>query len=117
MTDPVRLLGKTSGYTERRDRAMDASEPEAVDAESQRRISEAAREGWPHLNALQTASRESRPLSARIRRIQSQARHLGVDVHPELRRVRLAMEGGRSPEHIERRVAAVEARLWPTVRM
>jgi hypothetical protein len=92
---------------------MDVREPEAVDAAAQERITRAAIEGWPHLDALQGAVRAARPISVRLDRIRAQARHLGVDVHPELRLVKLAIENGRSEAHIERRVAVVEAKLWP----
>jgi hypothetical protein len=114
MGERVRLLGKTGGYTTRRDRAMDPVEPEAVDAETQERITEAAARSWPGLRALQQGERSDRPLARRIQAAQQQARSSGVDVHPQLRLVRLAMEHGRPIEHIERRMEAVEARLWPT---
>jgi hypothetical protein len=114
--DRVRLLGKTSGYTERTDRAMDPVEPEAVDAETQRRISEDAARSWPGLRALQTGERASRPLHRRMENARAQARLSGVDVHPQLRLVKLAIENGRPIEHVERRMSAVEARLWPSPR-
>lgn len=113
MRDSVRLLAKTGGYTDRPSKAMDPSEPEAVAAEDQRRITEEAARSWPHLNALQRGERTAAPLDRRIARCKAQAKHLGVDVHGELRLVRLAVAGGRSQAHVERRIEVLEARLWP----
>lgn len=112
MRDSVRLLGKTGGYTAEPSHAL-REEPEAVDRETQRRITLAAAESWPHLNALQQAERASAPLHRRIARAKAQARHAGVNVHNELRLVRLAIEGGRSYAHVDRRLSVVEERLWP----
>jgi hypothetical protein len=111
--DRPRLLAKGNGYTARSTRAMDPSEPEAVSAEDQRNITLQAARNWPHLSALHTAERTAQPMSRRLERIKAQARFAGVDVHNQLRQVRLAMEGGRSAAHIERRVEAIEQRLWP----
>ncbi len=113
MKDPVRLLGKTGGYTATPGRAL-REEPEAVSRADQARITADAARSWPHLNALQAAERATAPLDRRIARIKAQAKHLRVDVHGELRLVRLAVEGGRSRAHVERRVEAVEAKLWPS---
>lgn len=111
----VRLLGKTGGYTDNPARAMDLDEPEAVDAEAQRRITAEAVANWPGLNALQAGERQAAPLDRRIERCRAQAKHLRVDVHGELRLVRLAISGGRSRAHVERRVEALESRLWPSL--
>lgn len=92
---------------------MDPEEPEAVDAETQRRITVAAAESWPSIRALQVEARESQSLGRRIERAKAQARHLGVDVHQPLRLCRLAIENGRSRAHVERRIEAVESLLWP----
>ncbi len=113
MKDQVRLLGRTGGYTDEPERAL-REEPEAVDRETQRRITAAAAESWPHLSALHEATRRIDPLSTRLARAQAQAKHLRVDVHNELRLVRLAIESGRSYAHVERRLSVVEERLWPT---
>lgn len=106
-------MAKTGGYTDNPARAMDADEPEAVSAEDQRRISAEAKQLWPHLNALQAGTRAAAPLHKRIERAAAQAKHLRVDVHNELRLVRLALQGGRSHAHVERRVEVLEQRLWP----
>lgn len=113
MRDEVRLLGKTGGYTDKPSRAMSPDEPEAVSREEQAWISLAAARSWPHLNALQTAERESKPLSTRLASARAQAKSLRLDVHREIRLVRLAIESGRSYAHVERRVEALEARVWP----
>lgn len=113
-TDEVRLLAKGGGYTDNPARALDVrEEPEAVDREAQRRITAQAVAEWPHLNALQTGAREAVPLDRRIARCVAQAKHLRVDVHRELRLVRLAVGSGRPQAHVERRVEALESRLWP----
>lgn len=112
MKDEVRLLGRTGSYTDDPARAM-RDEPEAVDRETQRRITLAAAQSWPHLSALHEADRRSDSLSRRVARCKAQARHLRVDVHSELRLVRLAIESGRSYAHVERRLSVVEERLWP----
>jgi hypothetical protein len=113
MRDEVRLLGKVSGYTDKPSRAMNPDEPEAVSREEQERQSLAAARSWPHLHALQRGARASLSLDQRIVRATAQAKSLRVDVHSELRLVRLAIGAGRSRAHVERRVEALEQRLWP----
>lgn len=93
---------------------MDPSEPEAVPKEDQQRITLEAARNWPHLDALQRGARASEGLDTRLRRATAQAKHLRVDVHKELRLVRLAIEGGRSHAHVERRIEVLESRLWPS---
>lgn len=112
MKDAIRLLGRTGSYTDDPARAL-REEPEAVDRETQRRITLEAARSWPHLSALHEADRRSGSLSTRLARAQAQAKHLRVDVHSELRLVRLAIESGRSYAHVERRLSVVEERLWP----
>lgn len=114
VSDPIRLLGKTGGYTDKPSRAMDVTEPEAVRPEDQARISEAAAQSWPHLNALHEGVRAERPFGERIARCKAQARHIGVDVHGELRLLRLTLNSGRSRASIERRLEVLEGRLWPS---
>lgn len=113
MPEEVRLLGKRGGYTEKPWKAMDPAEPEAVSSEDQARITAEAARDWPHLNALHTAVRESNTLDDRLRRARAEAKSLRLDVHKELRLVRLAIEGGRSRGHVEQRIAALENRVWP----
>jgi hypothetical protein len=113
MRDEVRLLGKTGGYTDKPSRAMSQEEPEAVSREEQAWQTLQAARDWPHLNALSSATRAAKPLDVRIKDARSQARLVKTDVHKELRLCRLAIEGGRSYEHVERRVEALEARVWP----
>lgn len=113
MPDNVRLLGKTGGYTDKPSRAMDPAEPEAVRPDEQDRISAAAVADWPHLDALHTGARTAQPLAVRVARCKAQARHVGVDVHGELRLIRLGIQGGRSRAHVERRLTVLEERLWP----
>lgn len=113
MRDEVRLLAKTGGYTDKPSRAMSPDEPEAVSREEQARITLAAAQQWPHLNALHEATRAADPLSVRLARAKAQAKSLRLDVHKQVRLVRLAIEGGRSAAHVERRVEALEARVWP----
>lgn len=115
--DELRLLGKSGGYTHKSTHALrvdGALEPEAVDAETQRRITKAAAEGWPHLDALHRGERESKPLATRIAHAKAQAKHLRVDVYQPLRLLEMAMLGGRSHAHIERRVQALEATVFPS---
>lgn len=114
MTDTVRLLGKTGGYTDKPSRAMDPAEPEAVAPSDLAKITAASAASWPHLNALQVGARAAAPISTRIERCRQQARHLGVDVHGELRLIRLTIANGRSAASVERRVEVLENRLWPT---
>jgi hypothetical protein len=111
--DEVRLLGKAGGYTDSPGRAMDRDEPEAVSRQDQARITAEAVRNWPHLNALQTGARTAQPLDRRLARCVAQAKNLRVDVHGELRLVRLALQGGRSRAHVERRLEVLEGRLWP----
>lgn len=114
MKDRVRLLAKTNGYTDRIERAMDRDEPEAVDPDSLAEITARSAATWPGIRALQSGERSARPLARRIQDVKAQARATGIDVHPQMRLVRLAMESGRPIEHVERRLRAVENRLWPT---
>ena len=114
MKDEVRLLGRSGGYTSDPAKAVDPrQEPEAVDRETQRRISLDAARSWPHLTALHTGVRAADSLDRRLARCRAQAKHLGVDVHQPLRLARLAIEGGRSHAHVERRIEAIETLLWP----
>jgi len=114
MRDEVRLLGRSGGYTDDPKRAVDPrEEPEAVDRETQRRISLDAARSWPHLTALHEGARAADSLDRRLARCRAQAKHLGVDIHQPLRLARLAIEGGRSYAHVERRIEAVETLLWP----
>lgn len=111
--EEVRLLAKRGGYTDKPWRAMDPSEPEAVSKEEQERITLDAARNWPHLNALQRGARAADSLDTRLRKARAQAKHLRVDVHRELRLVRLAIASGRSYAHVERRIEALENRVWP----
>jgi hypothetical protein len=114
MRDEIRLLGRSGGYTSDPARAVDPrEEPEAVDRATQQRITLEAAESWPHLTALHEGSRASATLDRRLARCKAQAKHLGVDVHQPLRLARLALEGGRSYAHVERRIEALEGILWP----
>jgi hypothetical protein len=113
--DEVRLLGKTGGYTDNPVRALDRDEPEAVSRADQARITAEAVASWPHMNALHEGARTSQPLDRRLARCVAQAKHLRVDVHGELRLVRLALQGGRSRAHVERRLEVLEERLWPNM--
>ena len=112
MRDEVRLLGRKGGYTKDPARAL-PDEPEAVSRTDQERITLQAARTWPHLTALNQGARAAAPLHVRLQRAKAQARALRVDVHAELRLVRLALEGGRSYAHVERRLVALEARVWP----
>lgn len=113
VSDEVRLLGKTGGYTDKPSRALDTAEPEAVSRDYQRQLSREAAESWPQLDALHTAERSAKPLDRRVADCKQQAKHLGVDVHQELRLIKLTLRSGRPREHVERRVEALEHRLWP----
>jgi hypothetical protein len=110
--DEIRLLGRAGGYTDNPARAL-REEPEAVDRETQRRITLDAARSWPHLTALHEGVRAVDSLDRRLARCKAQAKHLGVDVHQPLRLARLAIEGGRSHAHVERRIEALETILWP----
>lgn len=113
MADRVRLLGKTGGYTDKSYRAMDATEPEAVDAETQARISKEAKQSQSQREVLHVAERTVQPLDKRIALAKAQAKFLGLNVHQHVRLCRLAIEGGRSREAVERRVEALERAVWP----
>ena len=111
MRDPIRLLGRSSGYTSNPARAL-PDEPEAVDRQTQQRLTLEAARNWPHLHALQTGERREAPLHRRIARVQAQARLTGINIYQEVRLARLAIEAGRSNAHIERRVQALENRVF-----
>jgi hypothetical protein len=111
--DEVRLLGKTGGYTDKPSHALDRDEPEAVSRQEQARITAEAVASWPHLHALHEGERSALPLDRRIAQCKAQARNLGVDVHSELRLIRLTMSSGRSRATVEHRVQVLEQRLWP----
>lgn len=113
MSDEVRLLGKTGGYTDKPSHALDRDEPEAVSRADQARITAEAAASWPHLNALHAGQRTAQPLDRRIARCKAQARHIGVDVRQELRLIGLTLGSGRSRATVERRVEVLEQRLWP----
>lgn len=51
--------------------------------------------------------------AARLARAHAQARVNGVDVRNEIRLARLAIEAGRKLAHVERRLWAVERRVYP----
>ena len=110
--DEVRLLGRRAGYTSDPARAL-PGEPEAVDRDTQQRITLAAARDWPHLDALQRGERASKPIVTRLRRIEAQARLTGIDVRPQLHTARLKIEQGRHPAHVERYVTALENRVFP----
>lgn len=112
MRDPVRLLGKSGGYVDDPAKAL-REEPEAVDRATQSRITLEAARSWPHLTALHEGVRAADSFDRRLRRCKDQAKHLGIDVYQPLRLARLAIEGGRSHAHVERRIEALETLLWP----
>jgi hypothetical protein len=88
-------------------------EPEAVDRATLALLAErAAAERSQRRIATRADLAQATP-SVRLARCKAQARASRVDVHRELRMVRLAIEGGRSAEHIARRLACLERRLWP----
>ena len=92
---------------------MDPDEPEAIDPAALSEMVAKSAASWPGLRALQRGERSQKPLARRIADVKAQARATGVDVHPQMRLVKLAMENGRPIEHVERRLEAVENRLWP----
>jgi len=111
MRDEVRLLGRSGGYTDDPARAM-PREAEAVDKATQARITLESARSWPGLQALQRGERTQQPIARRVTRALAQAKLAGTDVHKEHRLVRLAMQAGRTEAHIERRVQALEARVF-----
>jgi hypothetical protein len=118
--DPVRLLNKSgttggrgNGYTDRLGRAMDAHEPEAVSREHQDALSDRAHRNAAQARQEQRLAMSGNRLDARIATAIATARHRRVDIHPELRLVRLAIQGGRSEAAISRRVDVIERKLWP----
>lgn len=114
--DKVRLLGRTGGYTDKATKALSSGaepEPEAVDADTQKRISLAAARNWPHLNALQRGAREAKPLHVRLRNAKAQAKSLRIDVHRPVQLIEYAIRGGRSHAHVEQRIKALEATVFP----
>lgn len=116
MDDELRLLGRTGGYTDKSTKAMRSGgelEPEAVDAETQRRITLAAAQNWPHLDALQRGERRAKPLHKRLEQAKAQAKHLRIDVHRPVQLIEFALKGGRSHAHVERRIEALEAKVFP----
>jgi hypothetical protein len=115
-TDPVRLLNRSGiGYTSDEARAL-RHEPEAVPAEYDAVLTSRA-----HRAAAQQRERnrnEQAVANGWARRIQlarAEAKRRGVDVHQPLRLIRLAMEGGRSDQHIESRITALERRVYPAL--
>ncbi|HWK25369.1 MAG TPA: hypothetical protein VNS09_02345 [Solirubrobacter sp.] len=116
--DPVRLLGRTGSYTDRFAYALRSGavlEPEAVDAATQARLSDRAATDRSNQRTLTRADLAKSPPAVRLARCKAQAKATKVDAHRELRMVRLAIDGGRSAEHIARRLACLERRLWPNL--
>jgi hypothetical protein len=118
--DEIRLprAGARAGYTTRVEAALRSGwelEPEAISAEYERTLAARAARDRSTARLLRRAYLAAAPLDVRLRRIQAQARALKVDVHAQLRLARLAVEGGRPRAHIERRLATLEARLWPNL--
>jgi hypothetical protein len=62
---------------------------------------------------LHAGDRAARPLAVRLAHAEAQARLKRINVVPELRLARLAMQSGRSAAHVERRLEVVERRVFP----
>jgi hypothetical protein len=115
--DEVRLLGKTGSYTHDPSRALRSGgdvEPEAVPRDVQDRFTDAAHRDAAVLREQQVATRASvNGFGSRIALAKAEAKLRGVDVHSELRMVRLVVQGGRSERQVERAVTKLERRVWP----
>jgi hypothetical protein len=83
--DPPRLLDKRAGrsYTTNPALAM-FREPEAVDEETQRRISADARRRFAEDRADELARRDAVSRSVRLRNMQTEIRRLRIDARREL---------------------------------
>ena len=101
-TDPARAL-----------RDGQRIEVEAVDLATLARLADRAALNRRNQRITTRADLARAPLAVRLARCKAMAKTTGVDVHNQLRLARLALEGGRSVEHVSRRVAAIEARSWP----
>lgn len=114
--DEPLFLGRSGGLTRNPAQAMRTDrriEPEPVVGEDLERFAQAARRDQAVARELTLAALAAAPLDSRIARCRAQAKALSVDVHGELRLVRLAVRNGRSRDHVSRRLAVLEARLWP----
>jgi len=114
--DEPLFLGRSGGLTSNPAQAMRTSrqiEPEPVVGEDLERFAQAARRDQVAARELTLATFAQDPPALRIARCKAQARALKVDCHGELRLVRLALSGGRSQAHVSRRLAVLEARLFP----
>jgi len=114
--DPVRLLDKTGAYTSQFAHALRSGnvlEPEAVDHATQERLSDRAAVDRSNQRLTTRADLAKSPAAVRLARCKAQAKATRTDVHRELRLVKLAITNGRKPEHVARRLACLEAKLWP----
>jgi len=84
-----------------------------VPLEVQEAISNAAHRQQAQARQAARLAMNGNRLDHRIRTAIATARHLRVDIHRELRLVRLAIQGGRSEAAISRRVDVIERKLWP----
>jgi hypothetical protein len=114
--DEIRLLGRFGGFTDRFAYALRSGaviEPEVISAEFERTLAARAANDRAAARALTRADLAAASAGVRLARCKAMARAKKVDVHRELRLIRLAVEGGRKPEHIAKRLAVLERRLWP----
>jgi hypothetical protein len=77
------------------------AEPEAVDAETQRRFSDEARRTYEVLKAEELARKASRSRCGRLKKVDADARKRGVDIHRHL-------------AAIEHEIGLAEKLVWPT---
>jgi len=113
--DEVRLLSRGGTYTDDPGRALrDGAlvEPEAVDAATQDRYSNAAHREQEQTRTLTRAALADAPLHVRIARCEAHAKAMKIDVHQPVRLLRLAVLNGRSTAHVSRRIDALEARVF-----
>lgn len=114
--DPVRLLGKTGGYTDQFAHALRSGnmlEPEAIPAAYAAVLADRAAVDRSHQRLTTRADLAKSPAAVRLARCKAQAKATRTDAHRELRLVRLAITNGRSVEHVASRLAALERKLWP----
>lgn len=113
VADAVRLLARVAGYTSDPRRAV-VREPEAVDRDTQDRITGAAHRVDTVHGMMRAGERRQLSHHERLNRARAQARISGVDIRPQIYAAKMKIDAGRSHAHIDRYIAtAIERRVFP----
>lgn len=114
--DTIRLLRRTGGYTDQLHHALRDGwdiEPEAISADYATMLADRAALDRSNQRITTRADLAQAPAAVRLARAKAQAKATRVDAHRELRLIRLAITNGRSVEHVSKRLAVLERKLWP----